>query len=49
MVEPEHPELSIRRQCELLGISRGTYYYEPKVDQGQEDRDLMLLMEICLI
>lgn len=49
MVEPGHPELSIRRQCELLGISRGTYYYEPKADQGQEDRDLMLLMEILAV
>jgi len=23
MVEPKHPELSIRRQCALLGISKG--------------------------
>ena len=30
MVEPEHSELSIRRQCELLGIPRGKYYYKPK-------------------
>lgn len=49
MVEPEHPELSIRRQCELLGISRGTYYYEPTADQKREDRDLMLLMEILAV
>ncbi len=30
MVEPEHPKLSILRQCELLGIPRGMFYYEPK-------------------
>jgi putative transposase len=29
MVDPQHPELSIRRQCELLGLSRATYYYVP--------------------
>lgn len=28
-VEPEHPELSIRRQCELLGLNRASYYYQP--------------------
>lgn len=25
-----HPTLSIQRQCELLGIPRSTYYYEPR-------------------
>lgn len=29
MVEPQHPVLSIRRQCELLGMARGSWYYEP--------------------
>jgi len=27
LVDPEHPELSIRRQCALLGLSRASYYY----------------------
>lgn len=26
-VKPDHPELSIRRQCELLELNRATYYY----------------------
>ena len=30
LVDPKHPELCIQRQCELLGISRSSYYYEPK-------------------
>jgi putative transposase len=29
MVNPQHPELSIRRQCQLLGLNRSTYYYAP--------------------
>lgn len=29
MVEPDHPKLSVRRQCELLGLNRASYYYQP--------------------
>ena len=29
LVEPEHARLSVARQCELLGMSRASYYYEP--------------------
>ena len=29
LVEPGHAHLSIRRQCELLGLNRGSYYYQP--------------------
>jgi putative transposase len=28
MVEPDHPRLSITRQCEILRISRSSWYYE---------------------
>jgi putative transposase len=31
-VEPEHPEISIRRQCALLGLSRASLYCEPVED-----------------
>ena len=27
LVEADHPALSVRRQCELLGVNRSTYYY----------------------
>jgi putative transposase len=29
LVEPEHQRLSVVRQCELLGMSRASYYYDP--------------------
>jgi putative transposase len=29
LIESDHPVLSVRRQCELIGLNRGTYYYEP--------------------
>lgn len=29
LVEPNHPVLSVRRQCALLNLNRATYYYEP--------------------
>jgi len=38
MVERDHPEISLSRQCWLLGISRGSFYYEPK---GESDGSLV--------
>lgn len=32
MVEPWYPDLSVRIQCELLGLNRSTYYYEPAAE-----------------
>lgn len=32
MIEPDHPELSIRRQCQLLGLNRSTLYYQPATE-----------------
>ena len=29
LVEPDHPRLSIVRQCELLTVNRSSYYYQP--------------------
>src|SRR5262249_35286093 len=28
-IEPDHAELSVAAQCELLGLPRSSYYYEP--------------------
>ena len=48
MVEPNHVELSISRQCELLGLCRSTFYY-----QGQDRRnginELSAQFDYCLM
>jgi len=30
LLEPEHPNLSLRRQCELLEVNRSSIYYKEK-------------------
>jgi len=40
LVEPGHAELSIRRQCELLGLNRSSFYHEPA---GASADDLRLM------
>jgi putative transposase len=44
LVEPDHPELSVRRQCLLLGLSRSSLYYEPAAETA-EDLRLMRLID----
>jgi putative transposase len=43
-VEQGHPQLSISRQCELLGLARASFYYEPAT-QSQENLNLMRLID----
>jgi putative transposase len=45
MVKPDYPELSIQSQCQLLGISRSSYYYQPQDISDEELRLLRLLDE----
>ena len=40
MIEPTHPDLSLRRQCELLGLARASYYYQPA---GESELNLRLM------
>jgi putative transposase len=44
LVEVDSPELSVRRQCELLGLNRSTFYYEP-TGAASEDLRLMRLID----
>jgi putative transposase len=43
LIEVGHPALSVRRQCELLGLSRSSLYYEPA---GETAEDLRLMRRI---
>lgn len=45
LVEVGHPELSVRRQCELLGLSRSSLYYQPAVETADNLRLMRLLDE----
>jgi len=40
LVQPDHPELSMRSQCELLGMARSSLYYLP-TEVSAEARTLM--------
>lgn len=46
LVEPDHPELSVRRQCELIGLPRSSYYREGgDVGESAENLQLMRLID----
>ena len=44
LIEPEHGQLSIVRQCELVSISRSSFYYQP-TDETAETLALMRLID----
>ena len=44
MIELYHPRLSVRRQCELVGLNRSSVYYQPAC-AGPENLQLMRLMD----
>jgi putative transposase len=44
-IEPDHPELSVTRQCQLVGLARSSYYYQPVAASAEELTLLRLLDE----
>ena len=44
LIDPEHAELSVRRQCELIGLSRATYYWV-SAEEPAENLRLMRLID----
>jgi putative transposase len=44
LVDREHAGISVRRQCELLGVNRSGLYYQP-VDESEENLTLMRLLD----
>ena len=43
IVDNEHPNLSVRRQCKVLQLQRSTYYYTPV---GESPLNLELMRKI---
>ncbi|CAN5822655.1 hypothetical protein BH24BAC1_BH24BAC1_38140 [soil metagenome] len=43
MIEVDHPVLSVKRQCALVGLSRSVFYYQPAKADGE---NLRLMAEI---
>lgn len=43
-IDRGHPSLSVRRQCELLGVHRSRLYYEPALET-RENLELMQLID----
>ena len=49
LVEAKHPKLSIRRQCELLHVTRSVFYYKPMETSESERRIMRELDEVYMI
>jgi|GEM_PF-3369058 len=45
MVEPEHQEISVRRQCQLLGLGRSSLYYCSQAPAPYNEQLMRLLDE----
>lgn len=44
-IELDHPEITVSRQCELLGLSRSGLYYRPRGDDALNERLMRLIDE----
>lgn len=45
LVEPGHPRLSVERQCELLAMSRSSYYYSARPEKQENLRYMRMIDE----
>ena len=41
MIATGHPDVSVKRRCQLLGVPRASYYRGPSTGLRQGDRELM--------
>jgi putative transposase len=45
LIGPAHPDLSIRRQCELVGLNRASYYLVPAEESAENLEPMRLIDE----
>jgi putative transposase len=45
LVEPENKQISIARQCQLLGLNRSTLYYQRQTEREEDARIMRLIDE----
>jgi putative transposase len=43
LIEPDHAQLSVRRQCQLLGLCRSSRYYQPAGETAENLRLMALI------
>jgi putative transposase len=43
LIEPDHQQIPIVKQCELIGLARSSWYY---VNQGEGEENLELMRQI---
>jgi putative transposase len=48
MIEPEHPKLSVKRQCVLLELARSTYYHRGRPESDENLRLMRVIDETYL-
>ena len=44
-IEPHHPQISVVRQCALLGLARSSYHYQPEPESAENLHFMRLLDE----
>jgi putative transposase len=47
-IDPAHPRLGIQQQCELLGVPRSTYYYQPQPESAENLRLMRQLDQLYM-
>ena len=48
LIEVDHAELSVRRQCELLELERSTFYYQPCTESAENLKLMRAIDELYL-
>jgi len=49
LVEKNHPELSVREQCKILGVARSVVNYTPVAEDAEDERIMRILDGIYMI